>query len=55
MISKLKVVGLLDREVCRSDAEARFSIERVVAQHIAIYQQVISQSSPPIALIDGVM
>jgi glycosyltransferase involved in cell wall biosynthesis len=39
-------VGELDRTWCRKDAEARFSTERMVADHLALYRQVVGDRRP---------
>ena len=39
-------VGELDRTWCRKDAEARFSTERMVADHISLYRQVVGDHDP---------
>lgn len=39
-------VGELDRTWCRKDAEARFSTERMVADHVSLYRQVAGDREP---------
>lgn len=39
LISALGQVGALDRAACRRAVEARFSAERMVAEHIQLYQE----------------
>lgn len=41
LVQALAKVGDLDRSTCRQAVELRFSAGRMVAQHLAIYQQVI--------------
>lgn len=40
----LQRVGELDRTWCRKDAETRFSTQRMVADHVALYSQVVEDS-----------
>jgi glycosyltransferase involved in cell wall biosynthesis len=42
----LQEVGSLDRSRCRRDAEARFSTERMVSDHVALYERVIEHQLP---------
>jgi glycosyltransferase involved in cell wall biosynthesis len=41
MAEKLGLVGGLDRTVCRASVEARFSTERMVADHLELYHRVL--------------
>jgi len=36
-------IGTIDRTACRREAEQRFSAERMVADHVRVYEQVIGQ------------
>jgi glycosyltransferase involved in cell wall biosynthesis len=42
MIRHVAQVGSLDRDACRSAVSARFSTARVVADHVALYEQVLA-------------
>jgi glycosyltransferase involved in cell wall biosynthesis len=42
LIEALGQVGELDRAWCRRDAEARFSTQRMVADHVALYRQAVA-------------
>ena len=41
LVEALQRVGELDRTWCRKDAQARFSTERMVADHVALYRQLV--------------
>ena len=43
----LAEVGSLSRDDCRADAVARFSIERMVADHLALYRSLIDDGAEP--------
>jgi glycosyltransferase involved in cell wall biosynthesis len=36
----LRRVGVIDRTACRADFEARFTLERMVREHVAVYESV---------------
>lgn len=42
MAARLSLVGTLDRAACRASAEARFSTERMVTDHLALYHHVVA-------------
>lgn len=42
MVSHVADVGSLDRAACRATVTARFSTARVVADHVALYEQVLA-------------
>lgn len=44
-------VDRLDRHACRQDAERRFSIARMVADHLALFERVIGQRSSQAGLV----
>jgi glycosyltransferase involved in cell wall biosynthesis len=46
LIAALKAVSDLDRHACRQAAEQRFSAQRMVVQHLALYQQVGERKAP---------
>jgi glycosyltransferase involved in cell wall biosynthesis len=46
LVEALSRVGDLDRAACRSSARARFSIGRMVEQHIALYRSVAGSERP---------
>lgn len=52
MISRLDDIGGIDRAVCRSTAEARFDVSRMVRDYVSAYKRVLSkteyQISPPL-------
>jgi glycosyltransferase involved in cell wall biosynthesis len=41
LVQRLHVVGRLDRCVCRADAEKRFGMERMVADHLALFERIV--------------
>jgi glycosyltransferase involved in cell wall biosynthesis len=41
MVEAIGRVGALDRSACRAAVEARFSVERMVAAHVALYERAI--------------
>jgi glycosyltransferase involved in cell wall biosynthesis len=43
MITKLSNVAELDRTQCRQDAEKRFSTNRMIADHVALYRRVLGE------------
>ena len=43
MVTKLGMVGDLDRAECRRDAEERFSTHRMIARHVALYRRVLAE------------
>jgi hypothetical protein len=43
MITKLRNVAALDRTQCRRDAEKRFSTNRMIADHVALYRRVLAE------------
>jgi glycosyltransferase involved in cell wall biosynthesis len=43
MVTKLGIVGELDRDECRRHAEERFSTHRMVARHVALYRRVLAE------------
>ena len=44
MVTKLGMVGDLDRAECRRDAEERFSTRRMVTRHVALYRRVLAEA-----------
>ncbi len=48
----LQRVGAIDRAACRKAAEARFSVEQMVAGHVALFERVISGETPRASLED---
>jgi glycosyltransferase involved in cell wall biosynthesis len=46
LVDALRSVASLDREVCRKTAEQRFSAERMVADHVSIYERLCASQSP---------
>lgn len=47
MVACLGRLGALDRATCRATAKERFSSERMVAEHIAVYDRLVSGACPP--------
>lgn len=43
MAARLTRVAALDRSACRASAEARFSTERMVAEHVALYRRLLDR------------
>lgn len=59
MAHRLRDVGRLDRAACRNAAERRFSTERMVRDHLAVYERLVAEgprsrrpTSPPTAAAD---
>jgi glycosyltransferase involved in cell wall biosynthesis len=56
MVAHLARVGDLDRRECRRSAEEHFTVERMVADHVALYRRLLAERSippeknPPLAL-----
>lgn len=46
MVAALREVGGLSRTACRTAVAARFSAERMVADHVTLYQRLIQQPKP---------
>jgi glycosyltransferase involved in cell wall biosynthesis len=42
----LRRVAELDRTACREAAETRFSTARMVADHVALYQELVTRTLP---------
>ena len=42
IVQALSLVSQLDRNACRRSVETHFSAERMVAEHIAVYEQAIT-------------
>ena len=42
LVPALDAVRMLDRSACRAAVEGRFSVQRMVAEHVAFYEQVIA-------------
>jgi glycosyltransferase involved in cell wall biosynthesis len=40
LVETLGRIGTIDRRACRADFEARFTLERMVAEHLAVYERV---------------
>jgi glycosyltransferase involved in cell wall biosynthesis len=56
LVAALSKVGDLDRLACRWAAEQRFSAERMVAEHVAVYQAVSERATwpdSPVSAPDG--
>jgi glycosyltransferase involved in cell wall biosynthesis len=50
LVEALGRIGEIDRLACRARVEARFSAKRMVAEHIAVYEQAAARiSGPPLA------
>lgn len=45
MAARLRQVDTLDRSACRASAEARFSVDRMVAEHVALYRRILGRST----------
>jgi glycosyltransferase involved in cell wall biosynthesis len=43
LVAALHSVADLDRRRCRKEAEERFSIDRMVQEHLALYRRVIGE------------
>lgn len=43
MAARLRRIDELDRAACRASAEARFTTERMVAEHVDLYRRVIAR------------
>jgi glycosyltransferase involved in cell wall biosynthesis len=41
MADRIRAVGRLDRRACRAAAEARFGMERMVADHLALFERIV--------------
>jgi len=46
LAAALLEVGQIDRRQCRTDVAERFSVRRMVADHLALYQRVIDRRQP---------
>jgi glycosyltransferase involved in cell wall biosynthesis len=46
LVVALKGVGSLDRTACRKAAEARFSLEHMVAGHVALFERIVGGEVP---------
>jgi glycosyltransferase involved in cell wall biosynthesis len=46
LAEQLQRIGSLDRRRCRRDAEERFSTDRMVADHVALYERVATHRHP---------
>jgi glycosyltransferase involved in cell wall biosynthesis len=44
MIQRVGEVGLLDRKACRRAVETHFSVERMVREHVEVYEEVIART-----------
>lgn len=53
MAEKLDLVGGLDRAACRASVEARFSTERMVADHLELYHRVLDLPTEGVAAEDS--
>jgi glycosyltransferase involved in cell wall biosynthesis len=55
IVQALSLVRDLDRNACRRSVETHFSAERMVAEHIAIYEQAITAVAErsAMALVDA--
>lgn len=47
LVEALAKVGTIDRSVCRSYVAERFSLTRMVNEHVALYEEILSESSKP--------
>jgi glycosyltransferase involved in cell wall biosynthesis len=47
LADSLQRVGVLDRAACRSAAEARFSLDHMVAGHVALFERIIRGETGP--------
>ena len=45
MAAKIGLAGDLDRAGCRAAVEARFSTERMVNDHLALYRRLLGRSA----------
>jgi glycosyltransferase involved in cell wall biosynthesis len=45
-VEAVRLVGTIDRHACRADAERRFSLDRMAADHERLYRRVLEQSAP---------
>jgi glycosyltransferase involved in cell wall biosynthesis len=43
LVPALDAIGALDRRACRAAVEGRFSVQRMVAEHLVFYQRVIGE------------
>jgi glycosyltransferase involved in cell wall biosynthesis len=43
IVEGLRAVGTIDRAACRAAAAERFSVERMVEGHLAVYRDVIAR------------
>lgn len=55
LVEALGRVGEIDRAACRSRVEKHFSVERMVAEHVAVYEMAVSERatgalSPPVGM-----
>lgn len=48
LVDALEHVDALDRASCRADAAERFSIERMAADHVALYERVLERRRPTV-------
>lgn len=46
MVAAVAQVGDIDRQACRRDVEARFSNQRMVSEHIELFQQLVAAGAP---------
>ncbi|MCU1455332.1 MAG: glycosyl transferase family 1 [Acidimicrobiales bacterium] len=50
-VAALHAAGRLDRRACRAAAESRFSLDRMVQEHLAVYERVLGAEEPPRAAL----
>lgn len=48
-------IGSIDRTLCRRDAEARFSVERMTRDHVALYRRVIAGTTIRTAQVEAAL
>jgi glycosyltransferase involved in cell wall biosynthesis len=48
-------IGSIDRTLCRRDAEARFSVERMTRDHVALYRRVIAGTTVRTAQVEAAL
>jgi len=54
LVEALKRVGELDRAACRRRAEDHFSVEKMVAAHVALYRRAVARRAAlPVGLLPG--
>jgi len=52
-VNAVKSLSSVDRRMCRTAFEQRFSVERMAQDYLAIYERVVKREPQPIALTEG--